>query len=171
MTTRTRKTAMSKAVRGVSGKVVTSKNAIRRAEQGSAKSHPGRPKAYLTHPQLLDKGFLEGKYQTLTLAQIGEMIGVSKETVRKAMVGFGIELKEPGTYKTGEDKPRKRSPRSRPVLTSEQRQLELDCPKCGERQWYTPLKSDTWLCNTCDVWFDVTCVNGVLVTEEAHTPE
>lgn len=166
--------ANKKPVRGVSGRVVTSKNAIRRAESSRrAASRPGRPQAHITHPQLRDYEFLRAKYDdsNMTIAQIAELIGVSKETTRKAMLTAGIKLREAGTYKTGEHKRRKRSPRSKPVLTDEQRQLDLACPACEERQWYTPLKSDTWLCNVCNVWWDITCEDGVLIAEEAQTPE
>lgn len=165
---------MAKTVRGVSGRKVTSKNAIRRAKAvEQAKKKKGRPSAYLDHPQLLDRDYLDGLYsgKNLTITQIAEMLKVSKETVRKAMVFLNLVRRTPGSYKTTEGQPRRRSPRSKPVLTDEERQLTLDCPTCGQRQWYTPLKSDTWLCNECGTWFDITCVDGALVAEEAHSPE
>lgn len=164
---------MAKRKKGVSGRLVSSPNAVRAAQAASkAAKRPGRPRAEITHPELRDYEFLNKWYSKgMTVGQIGEKIGVSKETVRRAMTALGIKRKAPGTYKTGEQRRRQRSPRSKPVMTVEQRNLPLSCPNCGQRQWYTPLKSDTWLCNACEMWFDVTCEEGALMAEEAQITE
>lgn len=156
----------------MAAKKVYSKNALRRRETSKKlnKGKPGRKRMELKYPLLKNRAYLEGLYQVdqMSLTQIGEQIGVSHGVVWAAMRRLNIKLRSRSEAKRSpETKPRKKSPRSPQHTTMVQRTNLPDCPNCGTNNWYTPLKSDTFLCNKCDHWFDAT-PEGSTVTLKEH---
>jgi hypothetical protein len=152
-------------------KKVYSKNALKRRETSKKlnKGKPGRKRKELRFPLLKNRAYLEGLYQVdgMSLTRIGEQIGVSHGVVWAAMKRLNIKLRTRAEAKRSpENKPRKKSPRSSQHTTLRQRLNIPKCPNCGTDNWYTPLKSDTFLCNKCDRWYDATPAGDTVTLAE-----